>query len=78
MARQQIRLKVIPEPDPDERVVLSRPSGAGTLLFTGSDLSAPDICCGKCGAAIIRAMRRTYVNFVFQCRDCGAFNDLTP
>jgi hypothetical protein len=54
-----------------------RSAGVGTLLFTGSDLSAPDMCCGNCGAPIIRAMRRTYFNFVFQCTVCEAFNDIT-
>jgi hypothetical protein len=78
MEKQQIRLKVIPEPDPDERVVLSRPLGLGTVLFTGSDPSAPDICCGGCGGPIIMGMPQTFVNFVFQCGVCGAFNDLTP
>jgi hypothetical protein len=77
MLKEQIRLKVIPEPDPDRRVVLSRPAGPGTALFTGSDPTAPDICCGKCGSPIITGMARTFVNFVFQCRNCGAFNDLT-
>lgn len=74
--KRQIRLKVIPEPDPDTRVVVSRPSEFDALLFTGSDPSAPDICCGKCGAAIIRGMPQKFVNLVFKCPTCGAFNDL--
>ena len=78
MLKEQILLKVIQEPDSDKRVVLSRPAGHETLLFAGSDLSAPDICCGKCGGPIIMGvLKPAFVNFVFQCRKCGAFNDLT-
>jgi hypothetical protein len=45
-------------------------------LFTGVDLAAPDLCCGSCGEPIIRRMVGTFVNFVCQCRACGAFNDV--
>ena len=77
MLKEQVLLKVISEPDSDRRVVLTRPAGPQTVLFAGSDPTAPDFCCGKCETPIITGMRPTFVNFVFQCRKCGAFNDVT-
>jgi hypothetical protein len=71
MARQQIRLKVISEPDPQKRVIIN-------VLVTGTNASAPDICCGGCGAPLITGMAAvTFFNVVFRCSACGAFNDLT-
>jgi len=72
MAKWQIFLKVIPEPESDKRVIFRH-----DRAVSGKDRSAPDICCGNCGVALITGMAEiNFLNIVFECFACGAFNNL--
>lgn len=72
MAKPQFFLKVIPEPKSDRRVVFHH-DGA----LTGTEGSAPDFCCGQCGAVLVTGMNEVhFVDAVFRCHACGAFNDM--
>ena len=71
MAKSRLFLRVIPEPDSQTRVIF-RHDGA----VTGTDRSAPDICCGNCEAPLITGMpEMSFVDVVFRCHACGAFNE---
>ena len=75
MVRPSVCLRVIPEPDPNTRVIF-RHDGPDSVAVKGTDRFAPDICCGGCGAPLIRGMSElSFVNVVFRCYACGAFNE---
>jgi hypothetical protein len=77
MAKPQVRLRVIPEPDPDTRVIFHH-DGPSTVALTGTNQSAPDLCCGACGAPLIRGIvELSVVGVVFRCYGCGAFSELS-
>jgi hypothetical protein len=77
MAKRQILLQVIPEPDPETRVIFHH-DGPNSVALSGTDRSAPDLCCGGCGAPLVTGVTETSVdNVVFRCHACGAFNELT-
>jgi hypothetical protein len=74
MAKWQIRLKVIPEPAPDNRVIFHHDGAVG-----GRNRAAPEICCGNCGTVLVTGISEiSFVNVVFRCYACGAFNRLPP
>jgi hypothetical protein len=51
--------------------------GPDSIALKGTDSSAPDLCCGGCGAPLIRGMAQiSFVNVVFRCYACGEFNEL--
>lgn len=77
MAKPQVRLRLIPEPDPERRVIFHH-DGPGTIAVSGTHPSAPDLCCGACGAPLIRGISTlSVVGVVFRCYGCGAFSELS-
>ncbi|HEY7449453.1 MAG TPA: hypothetical protein VH702_14960 [Vicinamibacterales bacterium] len=75
MTKPDIRLKVIPEPEPETRVIF-RHAGPNPLV-SGADKSAPNICCGGCGSPLVTGIAKlVFTNIVFLCQVCGAFNEL--
>ena len=76
MQKSRIRLHVIPEPDPETRVIFHH-DGPNSVAVTGTDRSAPPICCAGCGETLMRGMAEmNFVSVVFRCHACGAFNDI--
>jgi hypothetical protein len=75
MTKPAIHLRVIPEPEPETRVIF-RHAGPNPLV-SGSDGSAPDLCCGTCGSPLVTGIAKmVFYNIVFFCHVCGAFNEL--
>jgi hypothetical protein len=75
MPKLAIRLKVIPKPEPETRIILQR-DGPNPLV-SGSDQSAPDLCCGACGFPLVTGIEKLVItNAVVHCQKCGAFNEL--
>ncbi|MGH9146144.1 MAG: hypothetical protein ACRD1Q_05500 [Vicinamibacterales bacterium] len=76
MSRKRlIHLNVIPEPEPETRVVFQH-SGPNPMV-SGTDRSAPDLCCGGCGTPLVTGIAHmVFYNVVFLCQVCGAFNEL--
>jgi hypothetical protein len=72
--KTRVSLSVIPEPEPETRVIFQH-AGPNPLV-RGSDLMAPDLCCGDCGAPLVTGISRVvFYNIVFLCYACGAFNE---
>lgn len=72
---QEIKLKVIPEPDPDTRSVFIY-NGEGTIAFRGFDVGLA-LTCGQCNSHLVVGIPRENVrNIVLKCNSCGAFNEL--
>lgn len=75
MTKGQIRLNVISEPEPETRVIFQH-AGPNPMV-KGTDASAPDLCCGGCGAPLVTGIAKmVFFNIVFLCHACGAFNEL--
>lgn len=75
MAKPHIPLTVIPEPEPETRVIFQH-AGPNPIV-AGTDPSAPDLCCGDCGAPLVTGIAKmVFFNIVFLCQACGAFNEL--
>ena len=73
-SKRTIALRVIPEPEPDTRSVLSM-VGSGTVALKG-DGSNLVMECGNCGAPLIEGAPMTSVqNLVFRCNRCGEYNE---
>ena len=72
---QVVRLRVIPEPDPNTRAVFAR-TGEGTVIFRGFETGIAQ-CCGTCGAQLIVGLRLGQVGKggVLRCSACGTFNE---
>jgi len=71
---ETIRLKVIPEPDPDTRAVFIY-EGDGTVVMSGYETGL-SMNCGQCNSPLIRGLNRTQISgIVLRCKACGAFNE---
>jgi hypothetical protein len=76
MPKPKMSLRLIPEPDPETRVIFQH-NGPGTIALSGTDRSAPDLCCGSCEAPLVRGIAQaSAVSIIFRCNGCGAFNEL--
>jgi hypothetical protein len=64
-----IRLRVIPQPAGDRRV-LNAPPVISVAANTNHYL------CGKCGTLLVVAEPGQLSNLVVCCRECGAYNEL--
>lgn len=75
--KRRIRLVVIPEPEPDTRVVLIL-DGEGTVVMSGPG-GPTTMECGNCGAPLATDIELTLFvgSFVLKCNRCGLFNE-TP
>ena len=72
------KLRVIPEPEIEGRAVLSY-QGEGTVLISGPEVGAPNLCCGSCGALLVTGFAPTGIaNVVLHCNRCSSFNDTRP
>jgi hypothetical protein len=65
-------LKVIPEPEPNTRVVLATES-ADIVLLTG--LGDNNLLCGQCDVMLVRGVGEVLTNVVILCAGCGSYND---
>lgn len=71
---QELKLKVIAEPDPNTRTVLIY-KGEGTVLMAGFDVGLA-LTCGQCNAHLVVGVpRENFNNIVIKCNNCGAFNE---
>lgn len=72
---QEIRLKLIPEPDPNTRSVFIY-DGEGSVAFRGTDIGLA-LCCGQCGSHLTEGIRRENIrNVVLKCNKCGKYNEI--
>jgi len=72
---KELKLKVIPEPDPDTRSVFIY-NGEGTIAFRGFEVGLA-LTCGQCNSHLVVGVRRENIkNIVIKCNNCGAFNEL--
>ena len=77
--KQEIRLKVVPEPQtPESKVVLyGGGTGKSSEIMGGLDNSAPDTLCGRCGVRLTFGLSRVRLEqYVMRCTKCGSFNEL--
>ena len=68
---------MISEPDPGTRSVFQKTGDddGDTVFIVGSE-STISFDCGGCGAPLYMGVRSEAVkDIVFQCRDCGAYNE---
>jgi hypothetical protein len=71
---ETIRLKVIPEPDPNTRTIFVY-DGDGTVVMSGF-ASGLSMNCGKCDSPLVRGLNRGQItDVVLRCKGCGAFNE---
>jgi hypothetical protein len=71
---EHIRLRVIPEPDPNTRAVFTF-TGEGTLGVTG-EASGLSMDCGGCGSALIQGVAWGDIRgIVIKCNNCGRYNE---
>lgn len=78
MERKKIKLKVIPEPDPNTMSILE-PSGK--ILEEKSPISIgdgdTDYICGECDWLLLSGIEEDQVqSMVFKCPNCGAYNSI--
>ncbi len=68
----KMKMKVIPEPAPNTRVILRFAPGKAMLGDGDTDL-----LCGTCSEPLAKCLHSSTQanNVVFQCTKCGAFND---
>lgn len=72
MPNKQINLTVTEEPVKHTRTLFIL---TATPAILGEDDDAPDLCCGKCEAVLLRRLDASRIpDVVLRCR-CGAFND---
>lgn len=71
---EHVPLRVIPEPDPGTRAGLDF-IGEGSLAIVGYETGL-SFDCGKCGAPLMRGVRRGQIRgAVLRCNACGAHNE---
>jgi len=70
-----IKLKVIPEPDPNTRAVFIY-DGEGTIMFQGY-VTGVALVCGNCSSPLVAGMNQEQIkNIVLKCKNCGKFNEV--
>ncbi|WP_419206668.1 SEC-C metal-binding domain-containing protein [Photobacterium leiognathi] len=71
----KIKLKIIPEPDPNTRSVFIY-NGEGTTVFRGYETGI-EMNCGHCSSPLISGLNSNSVsNIVIRCKACGKFNEV--
>jgi len=73
--KKELKLKVIPEPDPNTRSVFIY-NGEGSTAFRGVEVGLA-LTCGKCNSYLVVGIPRESIkDIVIKCNGCGAFNEL--
>lgn len=71
---KHIPLKIIPEPDPNTRAVISK-GGEDSIFFIGYQVGVAFVC-GNCSAYLAIGIPKLPIpNVVLQCNKCGKFNE---
>ena len=77
--KEEIRLKVVPEPEISGGRAVLYPGGFGraTEIMSGLDKDAPDAFCGGCGVRLTYGLSpKRLMQYVMRCKTCGVFNEL--
>ncbi len=69
-----VKLKVVPKPAENTRILAISVSENSTLLFKGK--SADDLRCGQCGAVLAEKVdERQFCSLIFLCCSCDSYNE---
>jgi len=69
-----VKLKVIPKPEDNTRILVKSLSGYSTILFKGK--ADHDLRCGECYAVLAEKVGdKQFCGPVFLCGGCGSYND---
>jgi hypothetical protein len=72
--KHRIKLTVIPEPEKGTRTVFA-PGTPGMTFFRGPDRNI-ELVCGSCEHVLVAGMKTSqFQGIVFQCANCGAYNE---
>ena len=75
-ATHRIRLRVIPEPDPETRSVFQKLAGApDSVFFAGSETTDAYVCGGCYTPLIIGLPLAQFQNLILRCGQCGRHNE---
>jgi hypothetical protein len=70
----EVKLKVIPKPADNTRILVKPNSEKSTILFSGKGVY--DLRCGQCDALLAEKVGETqFCSPVFLCGSCGSYND---
>ena len=76
LMKRRIRLRVIPEPDPDTRSVFEKLIGAPDSVFFAGGETTDAYVCGQCETPLIVGLQLTqFQNLVLRCSQCGKHNE---
>jgi hypothetical protein len=69
-----LKLKVIPKPADNARILVKSDSGNSTILFKGK--AGHDFRCGQCDAVLAEKVSEgQFCGPVFLCAGCDSYND---
>ncbi|HEU0186185.1 MAG TPA: hypothetical protein VFS27_12770 [Blastocatellia bacterium] len=69
-----MKLKVIPKPADNTRILVKSNSENSTILFKGE--ADHDLRCGQCDALLAEKVgEKQFCSPVFLCGNCGSYND---
>lgn len=69
-----VKLKIVPKPADNTRIVVISNSKNSTILFKGK--ADHDLLCGQCGAVLAEKVgERQFRGPVFFCGSCDSYND---
>lgn len=69
-----VKLKVVPKPADNARILVLSNSKNSTVLFKGK--ADHDLRCGQCGAVLAEKVgERQFCSPVFLCSGCDSYND---
>lgn len=76
--RIKLPLKVIPEPEPNTRSVLTRTNLDPFLVVKGEGAGNTDLVCGRCSQILVVGLGTGLVisNIVIKCPKCESFNEI--
>jgi hypothetical protein len=71
----RLKLRVIPEPEPDTRTVFVEEDATNTVFMRGTEADVTWLC-GACAAPLLEGVRlNQFANIVLKCGACGSYND---
>ena len=69
-----VKLKVVPKPADNTRILVKSNSENSTVLFKGK--ADHNLLCGQCGAVLAEKVgEREFFSPVFLCSNCNSYND---